>query len=179
MEWALIPTMLLIHRVRGGLLKMPVWVPVKKSTYWIWPFVGLAAWLCGMTWLQATLWAVGYLIWILPGWMEEIDQALGQKPAGQVTSNGLDVRLVFGISMGHKHLACIVRAALYLIPLCIAMPYVDQDPAFLLIIVLTFWPAYWLGSKRMPSNLAMVAESLVGASWGLSMVLAVLLPLGL
>jgi hypothetical protein len=164
----------LIHRIRGGgIVTLPF-----KATYVIWPLVGLLAWAAGAPWPVAVVWAVGYLIWILPAWTIFLTRAVGAAiPAGQVVGSGLDVKLVNALSFGNPDVACLVRAALFLAPLVAGLValdvYADAGPVYdvvpLLLIVAAFLPAYLIGYKARPTNMASAAEWIVGASWGAAM----------
>ena len=165
----LIPTMMLIHRLRGGLIPLPF-----KLTYFIWPFVGLAFWLVGGPWQGAIAWAVGYLIWTVFGWMTIIDDALGEAPAGQVTSHTWDVEAIEVADFGNAIWGCFLRAAVYILPLLAALVDLHENPLGLLLIVLTFYPSYLIGSILFPTNPAIFAETTVGAFWGMAMVIALL-----
>lgn len=169
--------MAFIHRLRGGgFVTLPF-----KSTYVLWPIVGLLAWVAGASWPVALAWALGYLAWILPGWMATLTRAVGAPvPADQVMSSTWDVRLVTVLSFGHPVLGCFVRAGLFLVPLAVALACLDLfghagslvDLIPLVIVVAAFFPAYWLGFRMLPTNMSAVAEPLVGASWGLAMIAA-------
>ena len=166
MIWWIIPIMALLHRLRGGLIKLPF--DIKYACP---PLAGLAYWGLGAWWPAALVWAIGYLLWIIPGYMDEIDEALGITPSGQVTSHNWTVSFVEFASFDNPILSVYIRAAVYFVPLCIAMPYVHQNPVWLLIPILTFWPAYLIGFNLRP-DVASVAEPIVGASVGLAMALA-------
>ena len=176
---ALVPAMALCHRVRGGLITLPV-----KATYWIWPVPGLLAYAAGASWPVALVWALGYLIWILPAWMVFLTRAVGAPvPTGQVMGSGPDVRLVAALSFGNAAFACFVRAAIYLIPLVVALACLDfydgagstVDLLPLALIVVFFLPAYLDGYWMRPTDMSSVAEPLVGATWGASLLGFILL----
>lgn len=162
----LIPFMAILHRLRGGgFVTMPV-----KGTYVLWPLVGLAAWGVGAPWPVALAWAIGYLVWIIPGWMSHVTAALGiQVPQDQEMGAGSDVSLIGLMSFGHPVLACFLRAFVYIVPLAIALANLHVNPAWLLLIVVGFYPAYWIGYRVSRTNLSGPAELIVGALWGIAM----------
>lgn len=174
---ALVPGLAFIHRVRGGLF--PNWHPLK-STYWIWIFVAILAFMAGDAWPVALAWGLGYLVWTLPAWMSVITRAVGVPvPAGQVMGSGWDVRLVDAMSFGSPKFGCFVRAAVFLVPLAVALACLDvfdgAGPLLnvvpLLIIVAAFLPSYIIGYRLRPTDMSSIAEWLVGASWGAAMLL--------
>ena len=178
---ALVPGLAFINRVRGGLF--PNWHPLK-STYWIWAFVAILAFLAGDTWPVALAWGLGYLLWTLPAWMSVITRAVGAPvPAGQVMGSGWDVRLVDALSFGNPVLGCFVRAAVFLVPLGVALACLDvfdgAGPLLnivpLAVIVVAFLPSYVIGYLLRPTDMSSVAEWLVGASWGAALTLFSLL----
>lgn len=159
--------MALIHRVRGGLFDTHL-----KATYWIWPFVGLIAWRLGYSTTASVAWAVGYLIWILPGWMSVITRAMGiSVPDDQIMGMGWDVKIVDILSFGNPVFGCYVRAALYLIPLAVALVLLGVSPVGLLFVVGFFYPAYKMSFAERPTDPSSIAEWIVGGSFGLSMVI--------
>lgn len=174
---ALVPAMAAVHRIRGGgLVALPI-----KGTYVLWPIPGLLAIAAGAPWPVALAWALGYLAWTLPGWMAFLTRAVGAPvPANQVMGAGLDVRLVWALARGDAVAACLVRAALYLLPLGIALACLDvldaagplSDVAPLALIVAVFLPAYTIGYRLRPTDMSSVAEPIVGASWGVALALS-------
>ena len=177
---ALPPACAFLHRLRGGgIVTLPV-----KATYFVWPLVGLLAWLAGAPWPVAVALAVGYLVWILPAWMAFLTAAVGAPvPAGQVVGSGWDVRLVWALSGGNPIVACFVRAALFLLPLVAALLCLDAfdaagplyDAVPLLLVVALFLPAYLIGYRLRPTDMSSVAEWIVGASWGVAMATSIVL----
>ena len=139
--------------------------------------VGLAYWLLGADPYLSGIWAVGYLLWVLPSWMEDVMLAMGvADPAGQVTSHDWSFVLVQDMDRGDAVGGVYIRAAVFLVPLLfglvgydLVVGLDDWNLASLLVPVTLFYPAYWLGFRLMPTNPAWVAETLVGASFGASM----------
>ena len=169
---ALPPAMAALHRLRGGgYVTLPV-----KGTYVLWPLVGLLAWLAGAPWPVAVAWAVGYLVWIIRAWMAFVDAETGAPvPDDEVMAGGPDVRFIWDASLGHPFLACLIRAALFLLPLAIALIALGGpwSAAPLALIVPLFPLAYLIGYRLRPTDMSSVAEPIVGASWGLAMALSI------
>lgn len=165
--------MAFVHRLRGGgFVHLPF-----KATYAVWIVPGLMAWGASGSWGVGLTWAIGYLIWILPGWMSVITEAEGADvPAGQVMSETWDVRLVDDIDGGDAIIGCYVRAALFLAPLAIALPLTGSPFWPLLTVVAVFWPAYWAAYHLSPTNQSAIAELLVGGfGWGAAEILSIVL----
>jgi len=83
------------------------------------------------------------------------------------------------MSFGSPVFGCFVRAAVFLIPLAVALACLDMfagagpllNIAPLLIIVAAFLPAYIISYRLRPTDMSSIAEWIVGASWGSAMLL--------
>ena len=170
----------LLHRLRGGgFVALPF-----KLTYWLAIPVTLFAWTAGASWPVSLAWGLGYEVWCLFGWMAFLTRAVGAPvPPGQVMASGADVRLIEALSIGSATLACVLCAAVYLVPLGVALACLDLfdgagplvDLAPLLLIVMWFLPAYIIGFALRPTDMSSVAEPIVGASWGIAMAISLAL----
>ena len=163
--------MAFLHRLRGGgFVTLPF-----KLTYWL--LLIVTAWLIGTTdvpwWVCLTI-GVGYELWCIPAWMEEITASEGAAiPSDQVTSKSWDAKFIKWMGFGSPILSCFMRATLFIVPLVVALCF--EGPALptisFALIAMTFWPAYEIGYGIDPTNQSKWAEPTVGFFWGIAIAL--------
>lgn len=158
-----------LHRFRGsGVLNR--WLVLALAI----PAITASIWALSFPWPVALSWAIGYAVWCSFSWSRWITQIGGvTSPAyGQGRPTYWDEAMIERISFGSPHLAMVNRAALFLVPLAIALFLLGAVWWPLVIIVAVFLPAFMIAWRVHPADPFMVGELIVGASWGASMVAA-------
>lgn len=164
-----IPIAALINRVRGGL-----WGDVLPGhgRVWAFPAMGLLSLLAGAGWLEAVVWALGYLVWSAPAWGRWYD--LSRKPASDEPPSKTEL-IVEAIAsrlptLGlHPDYACLFVRHMLVLPTLVALALLTGPwwlPAFAFVFAALTVVAYEIGRLQSWFLPLVVAEPLAGAVWG-------------